>query len=131
MNIVTFESKLYPLPTKEIGIDKKYKFIDGKPYYFEDLEFAELLKSASFQEGLKVGYFKTITPEETKKVATKKATPKKIEISTMSLEDAKLLTASESKKTQLDAWLKEERANQMRPEIIAILETNLKTGASV
>jgi superfamily I DNA/RNA helicase len=130
MNIVTYNGKYY-LPTNELGIDRKYKFKVGETYYFEDAEYAELQKSPIIQDGLKAGFLKVITTKDAEKVSTKKTSTKKVEISALSLEDAKLLVASETKKTDLTAWLKEEKNNQMRPEVIAILEANLKTGMSL
>jgi hypothetical protein len=119
------------LPSNELGIDRKYKFRVGETHYFEDTEYAELQKSTIFQEGLKIGYLNVITTKDAEKASTKKTSPKKVEISTLPLEDAKILAASESKKTDLATWLKEEKANQMRPEVVAILEANLKTGISL
>ena len=130
MNIVTFKGSKYPLPTKALTIGRGFRLEDGVNY-FEDEEFLELEKVKAYQEGLKHEYISVIKPEDKKKVASKVKSPKKILISDLSLEDAKVLSASETDKKKLDAWLKEERSNQNRKEVIAILEQNLTEGKTL
>lgn len=127
MNIVTFKGNKYPLPTKLLTIDRKFRLEDGVNY-FEDEEFLELEKSKPYQQGLIQEYITVIKPQDKKKVANKARSPKKILISELSLEDAKIISASETDKKKSESWLKEEKANQNRKEVIAILEQNLKKG---
>lgn len=130
-NIVTYQYKLFPLLTKHLIIDRKWEFKDGVVSVFTDEEYKELEKEKVFQEGLALGYFSVIKAKDADKVASKRNSPKKIEISKLSLEEAKILSASENDKTKLKNWLREEKENQNREEVIAVLEANLKTGLNL
>lgn len=131
MNIVNFNGEKYLFKTKMLLIDHgKYSFQDGNNW-FDDKSFKQLEKEPFFQEGLKENYFSVISTQDTEKVASKRASPKKIEISSLSLEEAKILAAAENDKNKLRGWLKEEKENQNRAEVLALLDANLKTGITL
>jgi hypothetical protein len=121
MIIVTLNGKLTEPKTKHLKLGKV--FLDEGVNYLDEVVYQKLKKHPYYNDFVKKGILSVI--DEAKKTTVKKKKETVVEISKLSLEDAKAIASAETDKKKLNRWLTEEQSKQNRAEVLAVLRANL------